>query len=99
MELKTFLLIFHEIGGMFKEECDMQWKLEKNGLEVLCGILMLVGVILGFFYLQLGGLFVGLSFGLFFATEIQGYFVKARDYYTADGLIRTLLLLGVILYL
>jgi hypothetical protein len=68
-------------------------------LEIVAGTLVLVGIILAFFYLQIGGALVGAGFGLYFFDEIRLYFLKVRGFYSMDGLFRTLMLLGLLLYL
>lgn len=67
--------------------------------EVIAATLMILGIILAFFYIQMGGFLVGLAFGLFFSDEIQDYFLKAPGYYSLAGLFKSLMILGVILYL
>lgn len=67
--------------------------------EFLSGALMLVGIILAFFYLHVGAMLVGLAFGICFFNEIQDYFVQLRDLYIAQGLFKTVMLIGTVLYL
>lgn len=71
----------------------------RKSLEIVTGTLMILGIILSFLYIQMGGFLVGLAFGLFFSEEIQNYFLKAPGYYSLAGLFKSLMILGVILYL
>lgn len=67
-------------------------------IEFLTGPLMLIGIILSFFYMHLGGVLVGLAFGICFFEEIQNYFIQLRERYSSKGLFKTLMLIGVALY-
>lgn len=70
-----------------------------HGLNLVSGILMVVGIILSFFYIHVGGALVGLAVGMSFYDELQRYFFHARDYATIEGLFKTLMLVGLLLYL
>jgi hypothetical protein len=69
-----------------------------RGIELLCGCLMILGIILAFFYRHLGGLLVGLSFGIYFFRDILRNFLYAKEVYTEHGLVTTLMLIGTIIY-
>lgn len=71
----------------------------RRSIEFIAAALMLLGIILAFFYLQIGGALVGFGFGLYFFEEIRNYFLKAKGAYSTEGLFRTLMLLGMLLYL
>ncbi len=68
-------------------------------VEVGSGCLMVIGLILSFFYVWMGGILVGLAVGLCFYDGIRAYFVKLSDYYVAQGLFKTLMIIGMALYL
>lgn len=70
-----------------------------HGFTILGGALMILGIILAFFYLQIGGALVGLAVGISFYDELQRYFFHAREYATVEGLFKTLMLVGLLLYL
>lgn len=67
-------------------------------VELASGILLLVGIILSFFTLRLGGVLVGLGFGICFFEEMHQYFVMLRDLFLEHGLFKSLILVGAILY-
>ncbi|MCH9625198.1 MAG: hypothetical protein S4CHLAM123_03680 [Chlamydiales bacterium] len=69
-----------------------------NRLEIFSGALILSGLILAFFYLQIGGSLVGLGFGMCFYDEVHTYFLQLRDYAQDKGLFKTLVWIGVVLY-
>jgi hypothetical protein len=71
----------------------------RHWVHLIAGVFMIVGIILSFFYLHLGGALVGLATGVGFFDELQRYFFHARDYAIAEGLFKTLLLVGVLLFL
>lgn len=73
--------------------------LKRHGFGILAGVLMILGIILAFFYLQIGGALVGLAVGISFYDELQKYFFHAREYATVEGLFKTLMLVGLLLYL
>lgn len=68
-------------------------------LEALCGICVVLGIILGFFYVYIGGALVGLAAGLCFFKEIHTYIITLREYLTEEGIFKTLMFIGVALYL
>src|SRR6185503_12924051 len=68
-------------------------------LALFVGALMFLGLIFSFYYVHIGGFLVGLSLGLAFFEEIQGYILKLRHLYPANGLFKTLMLIGGALYL
>ncbi len=72
---------------------------KEQRLNILTGALMLVGLILSFFYVQIGGLLVGLAVGLCFFKQIYNYFFSLEDRFTHRGLFMTLMSIGVVLYL
>ena len=67
-------------------------------IEILSGLLMLVGIILSFFYLHIGGALVGLAFGICFFDEMRTYFFQLRELYIEQGIFKTLMLIAVVLY-
>lgn len=67
--------------------------------ETLAGALMIIGLILAFFFLELGAFLVGLSFGLMFAHELQDYFIGIRASLNQNGLVKTLIMIGTLLFL
>lgn len=68
-------------------------------IEFVTGALMILGIIFAFFFMIVGGILVGLAAGFCFYDEIQNYFVQLRDYYSERGLFKTLMVIGVALYL
>ena len=70
----------------------------KKRIEFLAGALMLMGIILSFFYSRSGGALVGLGFGVCFFDEIYNSFLKLRDFYTEQGLFKTLMWIATILF-
>lgn len=70
-----------------------------HGFNILSGLLMIVGLVFSFFYIHVGGALVGLAVGISFYDELQRYFFHARDYATMEGLFKTLMLVGLLLYL
>lgn len=69
-----------------------------NRIEIFSSLLLLAGIILAYFYMQIGGTLVGLGFGICFYEEIHGYFLELRGFYTEKGLYKTLMWAGMILY-
>ena len=67
-------------------------------VEFFSGALVLIGIILSFFYIHLGGMLVGLGFGICFFEEIYAYFLQVKGYYTEQGLFKTLIWIGTLLY-
>jgi hypothetical protein len=67
-------------------------------IEFASGALMLVGIILSFFYVHIGGALVGLAFGMCFFEEIRSYFFQLGEFYIEQGLFKTLMLIATILY-
>jgi hypothetical protein len=70
-----------------------------HGLAILCALLMIAGLITSFFFVQIGGILVGLALGLSFFEELFRYFLHMRDFHTAKGLFKTLMMLGGAIYL
>ena len=68
-------------------------------LEIIFGFLMLAGVVLSFFFIHLGGAFVGLSLGLCFYRKILSWLSAVSDLYNTEGLFKTIMILSGILYL
>lgn len=66
--------------------------------ELVAGVLMFFGLVFSIFYMHLGGLLVGIAFGICFYDEIQNYFYKARTIYVAQGFFKTLMLIGTLVY-
>lgn len=78
-----------------RKKCDFFWN---RRIEIFSGALVLVGIVLAFFYIHIGGFLVGLGFGICFFEDIKEYFTRLRDFYTEKGLFKTLILVGTILY-
>lgn len=72
--------------------------LRNEWIELLSGCLMFIGIILTFFYEHLGGMLVGLAFGICFYQEIRDYLFYAKGLYSEHGLFKTLMWIGTILY-
>lgn len=70
----------------------------KHGLDIAAGAFMLIGIILSFFYIHLGGVLVGLGFGIGFYEEIRNFFIQARGFYAEEGVFKTVLLIGLVVY-
>ncbi len=68
-------------------------------IEIFSGCLLLIGLILSFFYIHVGEALVGLGVGLCFYEEMHNYFVQVRELYVAHGLFKTLVLIGLIVFL
>lgn len=68
-------------------------------LNILCGVLMLVGIILAFFYHLIGGALVGLSVGIYFSKPLHNYVLYMRKEFAEEGIFKLLMLLGIVLYL
>ena len=67
-------------------------------LFFLSGALMFIGLILSVFYLQIGGLFIGLAVGICFFDEIYTYFMELRDRYSEHGMFKTLMAIALVIY-
>jgi len=67
-------------------------------IEIFSGALVLVGLILAFFYIHIGGALVGLGFGICFFEEMHNYFIQLRDIYTEHGVFKSLILIGTVIY-
>jgi len=78
-----------------KKKLDFFWG---SRMEMFSGALILIGIVLAFFYIHIGGALVGLGFGICFFEDIKEYFTRLRDFYTEQGLFKTLLFVGAILY-
>lgn len=81
------------LGNKYANYFGQHW------MRLVAGVLMIVGIILSFFYIHVGGVLVGFAVGLGFFEELQKYFFHARDYATTEGLFKTLLLVGLLLFL
>jgi hypothetical protein len=94
-----------------KQNRDIREKLLKNKkldkgvnffwkwrFEFLAGVLMILGIILSFFYLHIGGALVGLATGIGFYDEIQSFLLQIKGFYSEHGVFKTLMCLGTILY-
>lgn len=68
-------------------------------LNILSGVLMLVGIILAFFYHLIGGALVGLSVGIYFSKPLHNYVLYMRKEFAEEGIFKLLMLLGILLYL
>ncbi len=66
--------------------------------EIFSGVLMIVGLILAFFYHYVGGILVGLSFGVYFFEEIHGYFSQLVNVITEHGFFKTLMIIGIVIF-
>lgn len=91
----------HEDKGPFQQKMGKGFHfLWRHRIELLSGALMLVGIILTFsFFPNIGGALVGLGFGLCFYKEIHGYFVQLREIYVEQGVFKTLMLIGTVVFL
>ncbi|NGX61216.1 MAG: hypothetical protein K940chlam9_00699 [Chlamydiae bacterium] len=67
-------------------------------IELFSGILVLIGLILSYFYVHIGGALLGLGFGACFFEEIYNYFSELRDLITENGIFKTLILVATILF-
>ncbi len=67
--------------------------------ELVAAILMIFGLILAFFHLYLGGALVGLATGIAFSAEFTVYIAALKLSRAKRGLFKTLMVLGVLLYL
>lgn len=67
-------------------------------VEFVSGALMLVGIILSFFYIHMGGILVGLAFGLCFFEELLAYFLQFGGRYSEQGLFKTLMSIGTVIF-
>lgn len=70
----------------------------KKRIEIVSGALMLAGIIISFFYIHIGAFFAGFAFGLCFFEEIYNSFVQLRDFYTEQGIFKTLMWIATILF-
>lgn len=93
-EKNTFKQKIKEHEG-FKKCVDFLWDFR---IEIFSGALVLAGIILAFFYIHIGGMLVGLGVGICFFEEIYSYFLQLRNLYTQQGLFKTLIFIGTILY-
>lgn len=93
---------FNKAIGKIKQDKDVNrginW-LWSNRFILFCIILMFIGVIISFFHVHVGGILVGLAFGMSFYEEIRNYFFRIKGFYFLQGLYKTLLALGVTIYL
>jgi len=67
--------------------------------ELICGLLMLIGIITSFFHRQVGGAFVGFSLGFGFYSKIKAFLMTILDYIAVEGLFPPLMLMGTALFL
>ncbi len=67
--------------------------------EIVGLILVFIGLVLSFFYILTGSTLVGLGFGFTFHKEIFSYFLRLKEYFTEQGILKTLVLIGTILFL
>ncbi len=68
-------------------------------VEFGSGALMILGIIFTFFYHHFGSILVGLAVGMCFYDGISSYFVNLGARYTAQGLFKTLMVIGTALFL
>lgn len=61
--------------------------------------LMILGIIFTFFYHHFGSVLVGLAVGMCFYDGISSYFAHLGERYTAQGLFKTLMVIGTVLFL
>jgi hypothetical protein len=73
--------------------------LRRHALSIVCGFLMILGLIIAFFFVQLGGILVGLSLGLVFFEESVRFFTHIRKLNPNRKTFTILMILGKMLYL
>ena len=69
-----------------------------HALEIISAAAVLIGIVLTFFYIHVGAALVGLGIGLCFYQEICSILAHAGGYYTNLGLLKTLILIGMLLF-
>jgi hypothetical protein len=72
-----------------------------QALEIICGVMMLIGIIFSFFCCLLGsigGALVGLSIGLFFSKILHDFVLQVRKGFATSGMFTMMMLLGTLLY-
>lgn len=70
---------------------------QTNPRDMIAYVLMVFGIILLFFQHLYGGLIIGIVFGIYFSKEI-GYLIRHyEDFIEEQGLVRSLILAGVLL--
>lgn len=80
----------------FNRGVDWLWQ---NRFSLFCVVLMIIGLMFSLVHFHLGGILIGLSFGLAFKKEIYNLIFKIKGYYIREGIYKTLLIIGVCLYL
>lgn len=71
--------------------------LSQNAIEVVSGLLVLFGIVLGIFS-RLGGLFVASGVVLCFSEEIRSGLRRIRDYYSKNSPVKNAILGGLFLF-
>jgi hypothetical protein len=84
-----------DLGTSLRRGSNFFWN---RRIELLTGMLMLVGIILSFFYIHIGGLLVGLAVGICFFSEIRAFILISRDRYAEHGLFKVLMMIGTFIY-
>ena len=90
-------IYFDKVKGdeKIKQGTNFLWD---HRIEIFSGALVLVGIVLAFFYIRIGGILVGLGFGIGFFEDIKDYFTQLRNFYSEQGLFKTLLLIATVVY-
>lgn len=70
----------------------------RRRLEWIAALFLLIGLLISFFHLSLGGLFVGVAAGLTFYGRLEHFCLHFRAHYLAYGLFKTVVFFGLILY-
>lgn len=63
-----------------------------NTKDVIAYIILIIGIILLFFERFAGELLIGVVFGLYYATEIQGLFRNFNEFIEDQGIVRGIVL-------
>lgn len=81
-----------------KEKFDGIYKYAKtNPRDVIAYLLLVVGIILLFFQPVYGGIIIGIVAGIYFGEEIISVIKGYDDFVEEQGLVRSLILLGILL--
>lgn len=68
-------------------------------IEILSGLFVLLGVILSLFYTEVSSGLVGLGCGACFFGELNRYFSGLKGVSSANDIFKTLMLLGLVIFL
>lgn len=79
-----------------RERLNYLWEFR---IEILSGILMLLGIILAFFFVHIGGALIGLAAGICFYKEIVRFFIALRHYYPREGIFKTVMVIAIGIFL